>query len=117
MSETNKPLVVILDGIGRTIVGKQRSTTATTLTLENPSIIHVQPNQSTNQLQLQLIPIFFKEFLSDMSVPTAWTYDKSSISIAEDMSFNPQFLNQYEAMWRVAPAASSEPEVVKLFDE
>ena len=61
MSDTNKPLVAILDSIGRTIIGKKSNETDTTLSLENPSIVHVVPNQQTNQLQLQLIPIFFKE--------------------------------------------------------
>lgn len=117
MSDTNTSLVVILDGIGRTIVGKKRSETDSSITIENPSIIHVQPNQSTNQLQLQLIPIFFKEFLKDLSVPTAWTYDKSAVSIADPLDFASQFVTQYENLWRTAPPPQAEPEVVKLFEE
>ncbi len=117
MSDTNKKLVVILDGLGRTIVGKDGGQTDTKLSLENPCIIHVQPNPQSNQLQLQLIPVFFKEFLNDFSSPTIWTYDKSSVAISNDLSFAPQFIGQYENMWKVTPPPSAEPQVVKLFDD
>ena len=117
MSDSNKKLVVILDALGRTIVGKDGGQTDTKLSLENPCIIHVQPNPQNNQLQLQLIPVFFKEFLSDFSVATVWTYDKSSIAISDELNFAPQFHGQYENMWRVAPPPSAEPQVVKLFDD
>ena len=116
MSDTNKPLVAILDSIGRTIIGKKSNETDTTLSLENPSIVHVVPNQQTNQLQLQLIPIFFKEFLQDQTSPTVWTYTKTSITISSINNFVPQFISQYEGMWN-PPATTSEPQVVKLFDD
>lgn len=117
MSDSNKKLVVILDALGRTIVGKDGGQTDTKLSLENPCIIHVQPNAQTNQLQLQLIPVFFKEFLNDFSTTTVWTYDKSTIAISNDLPFAPQFIGQYENMWKVAPLPSAEPQVVKLFDD
>ena len=120
MSETSNPLVVILDSIGRTIVGKKFSETETFLSLENPSVVIVQPNPSTNQIQLQLLPLFFKEFLADRSQELVWNFNKSSITQSGPLVLGDQFVAQYENMWRSVnnpPAPTEDAQVVKLFDE
>lgn len=118
MSNTNNKLVVFLDTIGRTIIGKLKSETDQDYSVENPAIIHVQPNPATNQLQLQIIPLFFKEFLSDKDKSTVWAFKKSNITLSDVDTFAQQFVVQYEQMWvPLAPPPQEETKVVKLFDE
>ncbi len=122
MSQTNtKPLTVFLDTIGRTIIGKVVSDTPDTITIENPAIVHVQPNPQTNQLQLQILPLFFREFQADRNQPTVWNYRKHNLTTCDDMLFAVQFTAQYEQMFRpteTAPSAPApEPQVIKLFDD
>jgi len=124
MTQTNtKPLTVFLDTIGRTIIGKVASDTTDVITVENPAVVHVQPNPQTNQLQLQILPLFFREFQADRNQPTIWNYRKAHITTCEDMTFAVQFISQYEQMFRQveqtpqAPETAPEPQVIKLFDE
>ena len=49
----------IVDHIGRTVVGKLTEETENTITIFNPVIIHVQPDQQTGQLQVQSFPYIF----------------------------------------------------------
>ena len=55
----------IVDHIGRTVLGVVEKDTKDTITLFNPVIIHVQPDQQTGQLQVQSFPYIFMEFLKD----------------------------------------------------
>ncbi len=120
----NETLITFLDAVGRTLVGTVVKETETHLHVENPAIVIVQPNPSTNQLQMQLIPVFFKEFLDDKSQKLVWEYSKSSVTVtSEKLQFAAQFVAQYENMWRpftqsaAAEEPTAEPSVVKLFDE
>lgn len=119
MSNNTKPLITFLDNIGRIILGKKVAEDADTITIENPALVHIQPNPQTNQLQLQLLPIFFKEFLSDGSQSTEWEFKRSNITMAKNIEFNPQFASQYEVAFapKIQPPTNKEPEVVKLFDD
>lgn len=116
--ETNQ-LTVFLDNIGRTIIGKVEKETSDVLVIQNPALVHVQPNTQTNQLQLQILPLFFREFQADKSQPTVWNFKKANITTCEDIPFAIQFEAQYEQMFRVVEEAPqpSNPEVVKLFDQ
>lgn len=118
MSNTSNKLTVFLDSIGRTIIGKlsNNNSDETILAVENPALVHIQANPQTNQLQLQILPLFFKEFQSDKTAPTVWNYKKSNITIAENIDFAPQFFAQYEQLFQ-PPQPQGEPKVVKLFDE
>jgi hypothetical protein len=121
MSTQNKQLVVFLDNIGRTIIGKVVKEDVNVLSIENPALVHVQPNTQTNQLQLQILPLFFREFQADKAQATVWNFKKQNITTCEPIPFAIQFEAQYEQMFRIAEVApstpSKEPEVVKLFDE
>lgn len=121
MSTQTKPLTVFLDNIGRTIIGKVTKEDKDVLSVENPALVHVQPNTQTNQLQLQILPLFFREFQADKAQPTVWNFKKQNITTSDSIPFAIQFEAQYEQMFRVVEAAqptpSKEPEVVKLFDE
>ena len=119
MSNTNtKKLIVFLDAIGRTLLGKVASETDTSISIENPSIVHVQPNPANNQLQLQIIPLFFKEFLANRDEDTVWHFNKNTITLCGETEFAAQFMAQYEHMWTpLPPPEPKETKVVKLFDE
>jgi hypothetical protein len=120
MSQTNtNQLTVFLDTIGRTIIGKVASESTDTLAVENPAVVHVQPNPQTNQLQLQILPLFFREFQADRNQATVWNYRKANITTCNDVTFAVQFISQYEQMFRVVEAAppAPEPQVIKLFED
>ena len=121
MSTEKNKIIVFLDNIGRTIIGKVASETDTKLSVENPALVHVQPNPQQNNLQLQLLPLFFKEFLSDKSQSTFWNFNKNTVTISDEMGLAPQFVAQYEQIFTVIPVnpadSGAQPDVVKLFDD
>ena len=105
---------LIIDHIGRYIIGTVVSETETTLRLSKPIILNVQPNQS-GQLQVQTLPLLFNEFLSDKE-SNVWTYTKESIAIS-DAVLDSKLTQLYESMSTPTPVVSGEPEVVKLFED
>lgn len=121
MSQQNKNLIVFLDSISRTIIGNKVSETEDSVTVENPALVHVIPNQTQNNLQLQILPVFFREFLADRNESTRWVFKKSNITLSEDMVFAAQFAAQYEQIFNGNAGAPPEPnksaDVVKLFDD
>lgn len=119
MSTTNSKLTVFLDTIGRTIIGKvvNGDDSSPVLSVENPALVHIQPNPATNQLQLQIIPLFFKEFLADKNESTVWLYRKDSITLSKDITFAAQFEAQYTQIFAPQPPLQESGKVVKLFDE
>jgi hypothetical protein len=123
MSEENK-LVVFFDTVGRTILGERiaSETTEEILTIKNPAVVHILPNQQTGQLQLQILPLFFKEFLADKSEPTVWQYKRELITESKDLVLDFKVQGQYQQIFSniVLPAsqtAGGKPDVIKLFDE
>jgi hypothetical protein len=115
MSNTNKDIAVFLDNIGRTIIGKIANETPDTLTIQNPALVHIQANPQTQQLQLQILPLFFREFQNHGVLSTSWNFKKNNITTSEPIDFAPQFIAQYEQLFG-APQ-QKEPNVVKLFDD
>lgn len=126
-------LRVIVDAAGRTILGEYKGDTEDTLVLQNPATLFIQPNQQTGQLAVQLIPFFFREFVSEdkRADGLAWTFSKSSISTSEEFSLDSRLYDQYEKMMtkeanvnpptveefeKAGGAASNPPKEVKLFD-
>lgn len=118
MSNTsNNKLVVLLDTIGRTIIGKVSAETDTILSIENPALVAVQPNTQTGQIQLQILPLFFREFQADRSESTVWHYKKANITLADNITFVVQFSAQYEQLFAAPAAPQGQAEIVKLFDD
>lgn len=114
----NDQPITFLDAIGRTVIGIVSEETEDSLTIQNPALVAVQANPQTSQLQLQILPLFFREFLSNQSDPTFWVYKKNSITLSKEMNFNPQFLVQYQQLFTPPQSVQqAEPKVVKLFDE
>lgn len=124
MSNTENKIVVFFDTVGRTILGERLDdkTTDKILSIKNPAVVHIMPNQQTGQLQLQILPLFFKEFLADKDSGTVWNYNRASITEAVDVTFDFKLEAQYRQIFANVPAPAPQqpqgsPEVIKLFDE
>ena len=109
----------IVDHIGRTVIGGLVSETPETITLDNPVIIHVQPNPQSGQLQVQSIPYIFMEFLTEASrSANHWTFNKGSI-VQTEIELDSKIIAQYNGI--NSPSTQQAPrgdaEVIKLFDD
>lgn len=131
MSNTPK-LITFLDSLGRTIIGEHFSekSDATHLAVQNPVIVHIVPVGNNGQMTVQLLPVFFREFLADKTEDTVWRYNRSALTESDDVVFDFKLTAQYQQMFsktgliippgsgEITPATQSEAEsVVKLFDE
>lgn len=124
MANTENKIVVFFDTVGRTILGERLDdkTTDSVLSIKNPAVVHIMPNQQTGQLQLQILPLFFKEFLADKDSGTVWNYNRANITEAVDVTFDFKLEAQYRQIFANVPAPAPQqpqgsPEVIKLFDE
>ena len=109
-----------IDHVGRTIIGEVLGEENGHLKVKNPAILMVQPNQSSGQLSIQTIPLFFKEFVSPSIRDTAgtWLFPKDKIVTTTDITLEDRIVEQYKRIFTPAPTASSaSPDVVKLFDD
>ena len=106
----------IVDHIGRTVIGTEVSQDDKTITLNNPVIIHVQPNNG--QLQVQSFPYIFMEFLTPESRDkNHWTFNKSHIVLSE-VELESKIIAQYNNInTPQISAPQGEPEVIKLFED
>ena len=115
----DKQIKTIVDHIGRTVLGIVKEDTKDSITLFNPVIIHVQPDQQTGQLQVQSFPYIFMEFLKDKD-KNHWTFSKSAISVS-DVELDERIIQQYENINDPKPPLTQpgvgDGEVVKLFDD
>lgn len=106
-------IIVFLDSIQRTIVATEVSSTNDKLVIEKPAILNVAPTQE-KKLQVQLYPLLFREFLKDRDVFPTWTYDKSAITIADNIELESNLVAQYNEMFKIV---KNEPApTIKLFD-
>jgi hypothetical protein len=118
-------LKIFVDQVGRTVIGELNKETDTCIELKNPCTIFVQPNE-TGQLQVQTVPMFFREFLTveGRETGTLWTFNKNNIvqSTCAD-HLDEKLINQYNAIITTFEQADVQtesddgPEVVKLFDD
>ena len=121
MSDTNH--TVFVDSIGRALLGEVVDGPEDSVNVKKPVIVHVQPNQQTGQIAVQLIPYFFKEF-NETENDTVWSFPKNSVVSSTGLQLNKQLVDQYTNIVN-APAGSppagappaEEPGVVKLFDD
>ena len=126
MSNTQQ-LTTFLDSLGRTIIAESvaEQSTDTHLAVKNPVIVHIVPVGNNGQMTVQLLPVFFREFLADKSEDTTWHYNRNSITESGSVVFDFKLTAQYQQMFSksslVVPAGATEsqpsPDVVKLFDE
>ena len=118
-AKQNEKFVVFLDTIGRIIGGRVADETAEILSIKNPALVHINPRPDTGQLQLQLLPLFFKEFQQEKTESSVWHFKKHSLTMCSDVALAPQFIAQYEQIFTFNPEPAQPPEsdVVKLFEE
>lgn len=115
--------ITIIDQVGRNIIGVESSQQVTgKLSIENPVMIHVQP--TNGQLQIQLVPLFFAEFVKHSEKTNrrfAFEYDTSSIATGVGFEVDEKIIAQYERIIGAtfnAPQQqeNAEPKVIKLFE-
>jgi hypothetical protein len=124
MSNSENKIVVFFDSVGRTILGEKLEDKSNdkVLSIKNPAVVHIMPNQQTGQLQLQILPLFFKEFLADKNEGTVWSYNRANITEAVDVVFDFKLEAQHRQIFAAMPAPAPQqpqgsPEVIRLFDE
>jgi hypothetical protein len=120
MQEQNKKIVFV-DSIGRTILGVLLEENDNTVKVQNPTMIVVQQTV-TNQLQVQLMPLFFQEFIdvSTRKDGTVFEYLKTNITKIIDLNVDQSLLDHYNRIFNPSPIitpASSETPVIRLFED
>lgn len=120
--------VLFLDMLGRTIIGEKVSESAESLTIKNPAIVSVMPQQGPNgqqRMAIQIFPVIFKEFLADKEKGCTFEYYKKNITISPDATLDFKLDIQYKQIFSSmpvpaaptpTPAASNAP-TIKLFDD
>jgi len=121
--EKNNTLSIFLDQVGRTVIGEilTDESTDTILAVKNPAVVAVA-QQQTGQISLQILPLFFKEFLADKSDSTVWYYKKENIVPCKTMLLDFKLNAQYQQLFTniqqpQQPATPPQTDVVKLFDD
>jgi len=122
-------LIVFLDTIGRTIIGEHGeeadSGVPGKIAIHNPAILNIIPTEQ-GSMQVQIIPIMFKELQADRDQSICWYYDLSNITMSDEFSLDFKIASQYNQIFAAAPvapqgapqpAAAGEGEVIKLFDD
>ena len=106
---------VIIDQIGRILLGVEVAQDETTLTLFNPIILHFQPAQN-GQLELQVYPLFFFELLDKAKrSQNNWSFNKSSITIS-DVEVTGDILARYDQINTPPAPVKSNPKVISIDD-
>jgi hypothetical protein len=115
-------IILFIDHVGFTIVGEKVNDAGGTLQVKNPAVLQAAPNQQ-NQLQVQLVPVLFKEFLdsSKREEGVVFTYQKDKI-VLSSADLDSRLKTQYTQMFSNTPSIQTAPqqnsgEVIKLFDD
>jgi hypothetical protein len=123
MSETtNTKIVVFLDYVGRTILGELSKETTDVLSVRNPVILHVVPAEG-GRMSIQLLPLFFREFLGEKTGDIVFDYNKKQITTTDvevlDFRLNAQYTQMFNKnnLFTEQQNSQESPSVVKLFDE
>ena len=86
------------------------------ITVTKPVILQVSPTQD-KKLQVQLYPLFFREFTVNRDEFANWTYSQKAITLS-DVKLEPGLIAQYKQMFQTAAqTAADSGKVVKLFDD
>ncbi len=117
--------ITFIDQVGRNILGvKSDHQSSGKLTIDNPVMIVVQP--VNGQLQIQLVPLFFAEFIkyTDSSKRKyTFEYAESTVAIGINFDIDEKIISQYDRIINgtfnavVASQTTEEPKVIKLFND
>lgn len=111
-------ITTFIDSIGRTILGDEVKTENGIIFVKNPAMINVVQAQN-GQLQVQLIPLFFTEFIEPSVRPngTVWEYNTQNITRGS-VTFDEKLIDQYTRVFNSVPLAPpQEAPVIKLFED
>jgi hypothetical protein len=111
-------IITFIDSIGRTIIAEEQKSEPLVLSVKNPAMINVVQAQN-GQLQVQLIPLFFAEFIepSTRTEGTTWEYNTQNITRGS-VTFDQKLIEQYTRVFNAAAAAPpQEAPVIKLFED
>jgi len=112
--KTNKHTVLI-DQIGRTILGVETYQSESKITLDNPIILHFQPSQN-GQLELQVFPLFFFELLDkEKRNLNSWTFNKNSVAVS-NVELNADILSRYAQINTPPAPVTNNPKVISIDD-
>ena len=109
---------IFIDHVGHTIVADVLEENAQIIKAKNPAVLLANPN-ANGQLTVQLVPLFFKEFvsISKRDGGAVFNYPVDRI-IQSDIVLEERLVEQYTNMFTPAPKPENkETPVIKLFDE
>ena len=135
-----KEITAFIDHVGRAVVGRLVKSTKDTIHVDNPAVVNINVQQENNQIAVQLLPYFFREFISQDAKDgnTTWVFEKKSIVTSTNLCLNDNLVSQYKGIFdapigQLQPGTALgespqevtdvpdedvvEPEVVKLFDD
>jgi hypothetical protein len=114
--------ITYIDSQGRNIIGvkNEQGSSKEATAIDNPVMIAVQPQNG--QLQVQLIPLFFAEFIKPNDKGDrdfTYTYNNSTIAIGSNFNVDDKIVEQYERIITTTFRKQVEQpaKVVKLFDD
>lgn len=118
-------LTLFNDLVGRTIIGKIVSSDDSSLQVENPAIIHIQPVPSKvpgqGQVQVQVVPYVLPEFITKetRTGSITWSFSKVGVILPSNLEVSEQLVTQYERLFNPSPIITPEGagKVVNLFDK
>jgi len=106
---------VIIDQIGRTVLGVEDSSTDAEITLRNPIILHFQPAQN-GQLELQVFPLFFFELLDKSKRElNSWTWQRSAVAVS-NIELEDGILQRYAQINTPPAPVTDNPKVISIDD-
>lgn len=114
-------LITFIDNVGRTLFGEEVFQDTKHLLVKNPALIHVTPTPQ-GQLNVQTIPLYFREFISEKNrhAGTTWKFNLENITVGVDVDNDERLVDQYNKLFTpIAESAVEEvndPKVIKLFE-
>lgn len=130
--ENKNKIITFLDAVGRTILGEHNESLSTEkdLAIVNPVVLHVVPQDQSGRMSVQLLPIFFREFLADKSSDVTYFYNKMLVTLTSIEALDFRLKSQYDQLFNksnifIPPTSQvdsgngqqSSPAIVNLFDE
>ena len=119
----NDNIVAFLDAIGRTLFAERVPDRCTDkeFVVKNPVVVNIGTTPD-GKMSLQLLPVFFKEFLGDKDEDVVFTYNRQLVTIADPIAFDFKLHNNYKQMFSniilpdANPTGAPTKKVIDLFD-
>lgn len=114
-----KNINVLVDNVGRTIVGNFKKTTKDYIEVGNPAIVNIDIRQDTGQIAVQLVPYIFREFISaeQRDSELVWKFSKDKVTTCDELVVDAALINQYSNVYKPAAPAEVTGGEIKVFDD